>query len=310
MTSNSKGEEAVNEILKAKNVLFERERTFSDLRSPTDNSLLPVDFAVNVNGFVGIIEYNGIQHYQPIGGTSDAADAWNRLSKNGSARLNFSKKRNIPLLIIHYKDFNHVDEVVEKFLIDVRGKMNNQTIKYKAHTKGFFTGYPYQTYDGSKAEERHIPFELASDEQREVYQIPNDAVITSRAYLEQLQAIKAIRDQSVKKFQVAVADMVTRINDLEDFNQDLEQKINELKAKLQVQEQVMAGHSMATFEGEFRISPSNRSQLTEDARHFIQRLSQRFDNDWNKVRNFIGDNYQEKISVTTIKKVCSTKEDF
>ncbi|WP_125769856.1 hypothetical protein [Companilactobacillus furfuricola] len=109
MSSNSKGEEAVNDFLKTKNVLFERERTFSDLRSPTDNSPLPVDFAVNVNDFVGIIEYNGIQHYQPIGGTSEAADAWNRLSKNGSARLNFSKKQHIPLLIIHYKDLSRVD---------------------------------------------------------------------------------------------------------------------------------------------------------------------------------------------------------
>ncbi|WP_125769858.1 hypothetical protein [Companilactobacillus furfuricola] len=195
-------------------------------------------------------------------------------------------------------------------MIDIRGKMANQTIKYTAHTKGFFTGYPYQTFDGTKVEERHIPFELVSDEQREVYQIPNDAVITSRAYLEQLRAIRTIRDQSVKKFQVAVADMVTRINDLENLNQDLEQKVNELTARLQVQDQVIASNNLVTFEGEFRISPSNRSQLTEDARHFIRRLSQRFDNDWNKVRNFIGDNYQEKISVTTIKKVCANKDNF
>lgn len=311
MSSSSKGEAAVNQFLEAEGVEFERERIFSGLCSSTDNSPLPVDFAVNINGFVGIIEYNGSQHYKPVGESSDAFDAWNRLSKNGSTRLNYSKKKNIPLLVIHYKDFKRVEEVVAGFLKDMRRKTKNETVKYTKHTKGFFVSYPYQAFKKATVEQKRPPFEISSSaEQNEVYPLPNDAVITSQAYLDELQFKHANHEQSIKKFQSVISDMVTRINDLQNTNQELEQTINEMSAQMAEQSMATASHNVVTFEGEFRISPSNRSQLTEDARHFIKHLSHRFDNDWNKVRNFIGDNYQERISVKTIKKVCSTPEDF
>lgn len=310
MSDSSKGEEAVNDFLKAKNVLFEREQTFPELRSPADKSLLPVGFAININGAVGIIEYNGSQHYNPIGNSPEAADAYVRLSKNGSARLNFSKKQNIPLLIIHFKDFDRIHEIVGNFLKDMQKKTKNKTVKYTGHSKGFFKGYPYQTFENATNVVKAKPFELIRDEKHDVFQLPDDAVITSKTYLNKLQSYHDLREQTKQKFQAAVADLVVRVNELQNANQDLEQTINELKMQLHEQDKIITSHNVVTFDGEFRISPSNRSQLTDDARNFIKRLSHRFDNDWNKVRSFIGDNYQEKISVKTIKKVCATPEEI
>ena len=55
------------QILKEKNITFDREKTFTECVSDTGN-LLKFDFVLyRPNGEIyAIIEYNGIQHYQPI----------------------------------------------------------------------------------------------------------------------------------------------------------------------------------------------------------------------------------------------------
>ncbi|AKP67498.1 hypothetical protein [Companilactobacillus ginsenosidimutans] len=116
----SKGEDLVNSILIRKKISFVREKIFKDLKSPNDSSFLPVDFALDIGGSQAIVEYNGSQHYAPINKTPEAMDAWNRVSKNGQARILYCKQYNVPLLVIHYGDFERVEEILEKFILDVK----------------------------------------------------------------------------------------------------------------------------------------------------------------------------------------------
>lgn len=63
----SKGEEKIAKILSAKFVTFQREYTFNDLRT-SSNLPLRFDFAIfNQDILIGLIEYQGIQHYVDYG---------------------------------------------------------------------------------------------------------------------------------------------------------------------------------------------------------------------------------------------------
>ena len=78
---------------------------------------LPFDFYFNKNKLNYFIEYNGIQHYQPIYGKTQIIkeETFKRIQKNDLIKLNFCKKNNYPLLVIPYwiKDF---ENLISEFL--------------------------------------------------------------------------------------------------------------------------------------------------------------------------------------------------
>jgi hypothetical protein len=78
---------------------------------------LPFDFYFNKNKLNYFIEYNGIQHYQPIYGKTQIIkeETFKRIQKNDLIKLNFCKKNNYPFLVIPYwiKDF---ENLISEFL--------------------------------------------------------------------------------------------------------------------------------------------------------------------------------------------------
>jgi DNA-directed RNA polymerase subunit RPC12/RpoP len=91
----SHGELTIEKWLKENNILFEKQKTFSDLK---DKRLLSYDFYIPENNL--LIEYNGIQHYKNIFGEKRL-----HLQKHHDwLKRKYAKNKGINLLTISYKD--------------------------------------------------------------------------------------------------------------------------------------------------------------------------------------------------------------
>lgn len=79
---------------------------------------LPFDFAIFSDCvLVGLIEYNGIQHYEKIrrfGGKK----ALIKQQKHDLIKVEYCATHNIPFLVIHYQSDN-IEELCEEFLCQI-----------------------------------------------------------------------------------------------------------------------------------------------------------------------------------------------
>lgn len=106
----SKGELCIKEILIRNNINFCEQFTFNDLKG--DKKSLKFDFGIfnEKNELSYLIEYNGIQHYEPVeyfGG----ADKFQKQQKYDLQKKEYCSMRNIPLIVIDYKQ-EITDEIV------------------------------------------------------------------------------------------------------------------------------------------------------------------------------------------------------
>lgn len=99
--NGSKGENEINKILKNKNVDFIVQKRFEDCRNKKP---LPFDFAIIKNGNIScLIEYNGLQHYEPVdffGGV----EGFKERTKNDKIKYEYCVNNNIDIFYISYKD--------------------------------------------------------------------------------------------------------------------------------------------------------------------------------------------------------------
>ena len=93
----SKGEYQIEQLLKEYNINYVREYSFSDL---IDDLPLRFDFAIfnNNNKLVGLIEFQGEQHYNPSNGFYNET-----LIEHDKMKKEYCKTCNIPLIEIKYK---------------------------------------------------------------------------------------------------------------------------------------------------------------------------------------------------------------
>ena len=109
----SKGEKRINNFLKLENINYKREYRIKDCKNKRP---LPFDFAVfnKQNKLIGLIEYNGIQHYI-IGqqfGRKNPNKKFKSIQKHDTIKVNYCKQNNTPLLIIPYTEFNNIENLV------------------------------------------------------------------------------------------------------------------------------------------------------------------------------------------------------
>jgi len=114
----SKGEVAISKILDNNSIKYKEQYRFSDCRNKFP---LPFDFAIlDKNDSVKmLIEFQGIQHYQPIGFLG-GEERFNYTKNNDLIKFNYCENKNIPLLIISYKDFDILQDIINSALKEVR----------------------------------------------------------------------------------------------------------------------------------------------------------------------------------------------
>lgn len=92
----SKGEYQIEQLLKENNIKYVREYSFNDL---VDDLPLRFDFAIfNENKLIGLIEFQGEQHYIPSNGFYNET-----LIEYDKMKREYCKIHNIPLIEIKYK---------------------------------------------------------------------------------------------------------------------------------------------------------------------------------------------------------------
>ena len=108
-TTNSRGITIIESWLLKHNYSFEKEKKFSDLRSPKSNILLPYDIFIPELNL--IIEYDGEQHFRPIeifGGET----YFKRVQFNDQVKNEYATKNNIHLLRIKFNLKSHIPEIL------------------------------------------------------------------------------------------------------------------------------------------------------------------------------------------------------
>jgi len=106
----SKGENKIEYWLNENNVEYIKQKRFSKCK---DKKVLPFDFYLPEYNIC--VEYNGEQHYIPVSIFGGKIKFEDRLKKD-KIKLNFCNKNNINLLIISYKNFDKIFNILKKTL--------------------------------------------------------------------------------------------------------------------------------------------------------------------------------------------------
>lgn len=110
----SAGEEAVAKQLLRLNVSFISQYKFDGCKY---KNALPFDFAIinSKNKVIGLIEYQGEQHYKPIDYFGGEVKFKQQI-KRDEIKREYCEKNNIPLLIIPYWNYNHIEILLNEFI--------------------------------------------------------------------------------------------------------------------------------------------------------------------------------------------------
>lgn len=109
--ATSAGESEIARFLTKKNIPYETQKTFKDLVG-INGGLLKFDFFVDKKF---IIEFNGIQHYEPTG-YFGGQDAYEQRVEHDQLKIQYCKEHNIPMLIIPYWDNKKKESIILSFL--------------------------------------------------------------------------------------------------------------------------------------------------------------------------------------------------
>jgi hypothetical protein len=149
----SKGERKCHEIL-SKNKKVKRIEEQYKFEACINIKPLPFDFKINLNekDFF-LLEYQGEQHFKSIKMWGGDEGYITRI-KNDNIKKEFCKKNNIELLIISYKDYKNIYEIINNFIsntfkTDTQENQEHNNIKYeKQKVKD----------NQKKIEEKHISY--------------------------------------------------------------------------------------------------------------------------------------------------------
>lgn len=100
--TRSRGELLIGQLLTKNNIVFEKQKSFSNCTFPDTNSKALFDFYVN-NQY--LIEYDGIQHFQALGGWNNE-EMLEKTKIRDNIKNEWCKKNKISLIRIPYTHLN------------------------------------------------------------------------------------------------------------------------------------------------------------------------------------------------------------
>ena len=112
----SRGERKIQNILKSMGIEY-----FTEYQETgcADARVIPFDFAIKKeNKLLGLIEYDGIQHFKPIeffGGYKNLKET----KRHDQLKNEYCDENNIPLLRIPYTEFNNIYSFINSFLVEL-----------------------------------------------------------------------------------------------------------------------------------------------------------------------------------------------
>ena len=111
-----KGEQKIAHYLRKLNIDFHEQYQLSECKR---KRALPFDNSIFKDGkLIGLIEYQGEQHYTPIEFFGGEA-AFKYRKENDKIKKEYCDKNNIPLLIIPYWEYNNIENLLKNFIIKI-----------------------------------------------------------------------------------------------------------------------------------------------------------------------------------------------
>ena len=112
----SRKEYEISQLLISKNISFTQQYSFEDL---IDKSKLLFDFAIfSKDNLLGLIEYNGKQHYD-IESRFGSIEQFYRMQEHDRMKMQYCKDHNIPLLIVNTSNYT------EDYILQWIGELQN-----------------------------------------------------------------------------------------------------------------------------------------------------------------------------------------
>jgi len=113
--ATSKGEKVIEIFLRYNKIKFKQQYTYPDCKN---KKRFPFDVAIKSKegNVMFLIEYDGIQHYEPKRGEIQ----FKKTQFNDGVKTKYCKDNNIPLLRIAYWDFNNINYILVKYF-DILG---------------------------------------------------------------------------------------------------------------------------------------------------------------------------------------------
>ena len=113
-----KGEERIKLWLERKNIKFEKPKKYPDLK---DKDLLSYDFYLPTYNL--LIEFNGIQHYEKVRWNKEMTDEEMREKlkiqrHHDWLKRKYTREHNIELLVIPYWDFDNIEKILERVILE------------------------------------------------------------------------------------------------------------------------------------------------------------------------------------------------
>lgn len=96
---SSKGERYIKSLLEQIGIEFETQYRFDDCRNVYP---LPFDFAIFINGRMGLIEFDGSQHFKDSSGHWGGRESYEAVHARDEIKNKYCSDKNIPLLRIPY----------------------------------------------------------------------------------------------------------------------------------------------------------------------------------------------------------------
>jgi len=119
----TKGEKRVQDYLELNNIKYESQYRIPDCK---DKRSLPFDFAAfNKDGSIKIIEYDGIQHFEPInfsGHVNEMMDNFKITQKRDKIKDEYCSKNGIQIIRIPYTEYDNIEIILNK-------QLNNTIVK-------------------------------------------------------------------------------------------------------------------------------------------------------------------------------------
>lgn len=120
--SLSKGEKQILNVLEKNNIDYIAQYKIDDCRNILP---LPFDFGIFINNsLIGLCEYQGIQHYEPIDFASQgqewAENQFRSIQIRDNIKRTYCKSHNIPLLEIPYWEYKNIEKIINIFIKEVK----------------------------------------------------------------------------------------------------------------------------------------------------------------------------------------------
>ena len=109
---SSSGEKSVRKILNILNIDYVEQKKFKNCRN-----ILPLKFDFYLQNYSLVIEYNGLQHYQPVKWSSNDTDEeaykrFNYIRNNDNLKKEYCRLNGIEYLEISYKEKNDIQNII------------------------------------------------------------------------------------------------------------------------------------------------------------------------------------------------------